>query len=59
MKSTAEQIKNVAGHKAKCTVILGLGLKCDQHDETKGYLPVELANKYSFFRNSLLYGNWY
>ena len=34
--STAEQIKNMAGHQAKCTIVLGLALKCDQHDETKG-----------------------
>ena len=36
MKSTAEQIKNVAGHQAKCIVVLGLVLKRDRHDETKG-----------------------
>ena len=36
MKSTAEQIKNVAGHQAKFTVVLGLVLKRDRHDETKG-----------------------
>ena len=33
--STAEQIKNVAGHQAKCTIVLGLVLKCDQHSKTK------------------------
>ena len=36
MMSTAEQIRNVAGHQAKCTVVLGLVLKCARHDETKG-----------------------
>ena len=36
MISTAEQIKNVAGHQAKFTVVLGLVLKRDRHDETKG-----------------------
>ena len=35
MMSTAEQIKNVAGHLAKCTVVLGLVLKRDRHDETR------------------------
>ena len=30
------QIKNVAGHQAKSTVGLGLVLKRDRHDETKG-----------------------
>ena len=33
---TAEQIKNVAGHQAKCTVVLGLVFKRDRHDKTKG-----------------------
>ena len=36
MLSTAEQIKNVAGHQAKCTVVLKLVLKRDRHDKTKG-----------------------
>ena len=36
MMPTAEQIKNVAGHLAKCTVALGLVLKRDRHYETKG-----------------------
>ena len=36
MISVAEQMKNVADHQAKCTVVLGLALKRDQHDETKG-----------------------
>ena len=36
MTSTAEQIKNVAGHQAKFTVVLGLVLKRNRHDETKG-----------------------
>ena len=36
MMSTAKQIKNVAGHQAKCIVVLGLVLKRDRHDETKG-----------------------
>ena len=36
MMSTSEQIKNVTGHQAKCTVVLGLVLKHDRHDETKG-----------------------
>ena len=34
--STAKQIKNVAGHQAKCIVVLGLVLKSDRHGETKG-----------------------
>ena len=34
--STAKQIKNEAGHKAKCIVVLGLILKRDRHNETKG-----------------------
>ena len=33
--STAEQIKNVAGHQAKCAVVLGLVLERDRHNETK------------------------
>ena len=36
MMSPAEQKKNVAGHLAKCTVVLGLVLKRDRHYETKG-----------------------
>ena len=36
MMSTAKQTKNVPGHQAKCIVILGLVLKRDRHDETKG-----------------------
>ena len=36
MMSTAKQIKNVAGHQAKCIVVFGLVLKRDWHDETKG-----------------------
>ena len=36
MISTAEQIKNVSGHQAKFTVVFGLVLKRDRHDETKG-----------------------
>ena len=36
MISTAEHIKNVAGHQAKFTVVLGLVLKCDRLDGTKG-----------------------
>ena len=36
MMSTSEEIKNVAGHQAKCTVFFRLVLKRDQHDETKG-----------------------
>ena len=36
MMSTAKQIKNVAGHQAKCIVVLGLVLKRDRRDETKG-----------------------
>ena len=36
MMSTAKQVKNVAGHQAKCIVVLGLVLKHDIHDETKG-----------------------
>ena len=36
LMSMAEQIENVAGHQAKCTVLLGLVLKRDRHDETKG-----------------------
>ena len=36
MMSTAKQIKNVASHQAKCIVVLGLVLKCDRHNETKG-----------------------
>ena len=38
MMSTAEQIKNVAGHQDKFTVVLGLGLKRDQHNETKKHI---------------------
>ena len=34
--STTEKIKKVAGHQAKCTVVLGLVPKRDRHDETKG-----------------------
>ena len=45
MMSTAEQIKNVAGHQAKCTIVFGLVLKRDRHDETKGQLPAALTNK--------------
>ena len=29
-------IKNVAGHQAKCTIVLGVVPKCNQHNETKG-----------------------
>ena len=36
MISTVEQIKKKAGHQAKCTVVLGLVLKRDRYDETKG-----------------------
>ena len=36
MLSTVEQKKNVAGHQAKFTVVLGLVLKRDWHDEIKG-----------------------
>ena len=36
MMSTAEQIKTVTGHQDKCAVVLGLVLKRDRHDETKG-----------------------
>ena len=36
MMSTVKQIKNVAGHQAKCIVVLRLVLKRDRHDETKG-----------------------
>ena len=36
MISTAEQTKKEADHQAKCIVVLGLVLKRDQHDETKG-----------------------
>ena len=34
--STAKQMKNVADHQAKFTVVLGLVLDRDQHDETEG-----------------------
>ena len=47
MMSTAKQIKNgiknVAGHQAKCIVVLGLVLKRDRHDGTKGKLPTALT----------------
>ena len=36
MMSTAKQIKIVAGHQTKCIIALGLVLKRDKHDETKG-----------------------
>ena len=41
---TAVLIKNVADQQAKCTFDLGLVLKRDRHDETKGSLPVALTN---------------
>ena len=36
MISTAEQTKKEADHQAKYIVVLGLVLKRDRHDETKG-----------------------
>ena len=36
MMSTAKQIKHMAGHQAKFIVALGLVLKRDRYDETKG-----------------------
>ena len=36
MISTAEQVESVAGHQVKFTVVLGLVLKRDRHDKTKG-----------------------
>ena len=44
--SMAKQIKNLAGHQTKFTVVLRLVLKRDRHDETKGQLPAALT-KYS------------
>ena len=35
MMPTAKQMKNVAGHQAKCIIVLGLVLKRDWHDKTK------------------------
>ena len=35
MMFTAKQIKNVAGHQAKCIVVLGLVLKCDSTTKPK------------------------
>ena len=46
MMSTAEQIKNAAGHQAKYIVVLGIVLKRDWHDQIKGYLPVALTKKF-------------
>ena len=34
--SAAVLIKKIAGHQAKCTVALGLVLKRDRQDKTKG-----------------------
>ena len=36
MMSTAEQINNMAGHQAKCTVVLELVPKRDWHDDAEG-----------------------
>ena len=36
MMSTAKQIKNVASNQANYIIVLGLVLKCERDDETKG-----------------------
>ena len=47
-ETTAGQVKHVAGHQAKFTVVLGLALKRDWHNEAKGYVwdtwMLELVN---------------
>ena len=44
--STAVQIKKVPGHQVKCTFVLGLVLKRDRHNETKGQLPAPLTKRF-------------